>query len=366
MSDYGIVELAHFINFIVFIELMEELRINTGTKVSRILLEEKTSNLKNYLPGDRKIIVITDANIRRHYEKYFDIYKIIEIGQGEKNKTLATVEKIMGRLIDFEADRSTFIVGIGGGIVCDITGFAASIYMRGLRFGFVSTSLLSQVDASVGGKNGVNFKGFKNMIGVFRQPEFVICDLDMLKTLDRSEFIGGFAEIIKHGAIKDIKLFEFLEANYNKALDYDSEVLHRLVHDSIIIKSSVVQQDEKEKGERRKLNFGHTFGHAIEKLTKVNHGKAIAIGMNMAAQTSVNMGLLSLTDANRIKTLIEKMQLPLNLEIDRKSLFHAMKKDKKRKGEDIHLVLLKGIGNADIVNINYKVLEEIVNDLRLS
>ena len=345
---------------------MEELRLNTDTKVSRILLDEKISNLKNYLPANCKTIIITDSNIKKYYGNFIQGYPTIEIGQGERNKTLVTIDKIMNRLVDFEADRSTFIVGIGGGIVCDIAGFAASVYMRGLRFGFVSTTLLSQVDASVGGKNGVNYKGFKNMVGVFNQPEFVICDLEMLKTLDRSEFIGGFAEIIKHGAIKDFQLFEYLEKNYNKALQCDTEVMHRLIRDSIIIKSNVVQQDEREKGERRKLNFGHTFGHAIEKLTKLSHGKAIGIGMNMAAQASVRMGLLSVSDANRIKDLIEKMQLIVNLKIDKKSLFTSMKKDKKREGGDIHLVLLKGIGNAEVVNINYNVLEEIVNDLRLS
>jgi 3-dehydroquinate synthase len=345
---------------------MEELKIHTGSIVSRILLNEKIANLKNYIPLDHKIIVITDANIRKHYGKFFNEFNVIEIGQGEKNKTLGTIDYIMGKLVDFEADRSAFIVGIGGGIVCDITGFAASVYMRGLRFGFVSASLLSQVDASVGGKNGVNYKGYKNMVGIFNQPEFVICDLDMLKTLDRQEFIGGFGEIIKHGAIKDIHLFEFLEVNYKKALDYNTDVLHRLIRDSIIIKSNVVEQDEKEKGERRKLNYGHTFGHAIEKLTRLSHGKAIAIGMYLAAQASVKMGMLALTDLSRLKLLIENFQLPVKLKIDKTALFNAMKKDKKREGNEIHLVLLNGIGNAEVININYKVLEDIVNDLRLS
>ena len=345
---------------------MEEIKIHTGSNVSRILLNEKISNLNNYLPANRKIIIITDSNLKKHYGKFFEKFNVIEIRQGEKNKTLATVDKIIGKLVELEADRSAFIIGIGGGIVSDITGFAASIYMRGLSFGFVSTSLLSQVDASVGGKNGVNYKGFKNMVGVFNQPEFVICDLDMLQTLDRNEFIGGFAEIIKHGAIKDVKLFEFLESNFKKALDYNTDTLHRVIRDSIIIKSTVVEQDEKEKGERRKLNFGHTFGHAIEKLTKINHGKAIAIGMNMAAQASVKLGLLKSIEADRLKKLIENFQLPVRLSVDKTVLFNAMKKDKKREGSDIHLVLLKNLGSAEVVNINYKKLEEIVNDLRLS
>jgi 3-dehydroquinate synthase len=345
---------------------MEEIKINTGSVISRILLNESISNLKNYLPAGKNIIVITDANILKHYSKHIENYNVIEIGQGEKNKTLATIDKIMGKLVEFEADRSAFIIGIGGGIVCDVTGFAASVYMRGLRFGFVSTTLLSQVDASVGGKNGVNYKGFKNMVGVFNQPEFVICDLELFKTLDRNEYIGGFAEIIKHGAIKDINLFEFLEANYKSALDYNTDTLHRLIRDSVVIKSNVVEQDEKEKGERRKLNFGHTFGHAIEKLTKISHGKAIAIGMNLAAQASVKKGLLSSNEAERLRKLTENMQLPVKLTENKTALFNAMKKDKKREGSGIHLVLLEGLGNAVVVNINYNELEEMVNDLRLS
>jgi 3-dehydroquinate synthase len=342
---------------------MEELKINTGTAISKILIGESISNLRNHLPSKSKTIIITDANLIKHYSKHFEGFDVIEIGLGEQNKTLSTIDFIMGRLVELEADRSTFIVGVGGGIISDITGFAASIYMRGLRFGFVTTSLLSQVDASVGGKNGVNFKGFKNMVGVFNQPEFVICDFEMLTTLDKNEFIGGFAEIIKHGAIKDISLFEYLEANYDKALNYDNEVLHKLVHDSIVIKSKVVEQDEREKGERRKLNFGHTFGHAIEKLVQINHGQAVAIGMCFAAKASVKKGLLKQEECNRLEKLIKNMQLPVALDIDSTNLFNAMKKDKKREGGEIHLVLLESLGNAVVLNFTYKELEEIIYDL---
>lgn len=343
---------------------MEEIKIKTGTAISRILIGESISNLKKYLPTESKTIIITDSNLIKNYSQYFKGFDVIETGLGEKNKTLSTIDYITGRLVESEADRSTFIVGVGGGIVSDITGFAASIYMRGLRFGFVTTSLLSQVDASVGGKNGVNYKGFKNMVGVFNQPEFVICDFDMLKTLDRTEFIGGFAEIIKHGAIKDISLFEYLETNYNKALNYDTNVLHKMVRESIIIKSKVVEQDEREKGERRKLNFGHTFGHAIEKLTSISHGQAVAIGMCFAAKASVKKGLLKQSEYDRLEKLIKNMQLPASLDIDSTSLFNAMKKDKKREGGEIHLVLLESLGKALVINYTYKELEELIYDLR--
>jgi 3-dehydroquinate synthase len=226
---------------------MEEITIQTGTATSRILLGESIANLIKYIPAGKKAIVITDPNLKRLYGKFFEGLNIIEIEPGENHKTLSTIDFIMGQLVDVEADRTSFIVGVGGGIISDITGFAASIYMRGLPFGFVTTSLLSQVDASVGGKNGVNYKGFKNMVGVFNQPEFVICDTTLLKTLDRNEFIGGFAEIIKHGAIKDLALLNYIEANAEKALNYDDIVLQRLIRDSILIKSKVVEQDEDRK-----------------------------------------------------------------------------------------------------------------------
>jgi 3-dehydroquinate synthase len=343
---------------------MEELKINTGTAISRILLGESFKNFKHYIPPGKKIIVITDVNLNKHYGKYFNDFSVIEIGTGEQIKTLATVEYIIDQLIVHEADRSGFILGVGGGIVTDIVGFIASVYMRGLMFGFVSTSLLSMVDASVGGKNGVNFRGFKNMIGVFNQPEFVICDFEMLATLEKEEFIGGFAEIIKHGAIKDIELFGYLEKNYNKALECDKGVLHRLVRDSILIKSKVVEQDEREKGERKKLNFGHTFGHAIEKLTSLSHGKSVAIGMCLASRLSVLKNRLTESDAKRLISLIERMGLPVSMDVDLNELLGAMKKDKKREGGDIHMILLKGLGNAIIENFTYNDLEEIIYDLR--
>ena len=353
-----------FTTFVDFENKMEEIQLNTGTKISRLLVGESIANLNKYIPAGKKTVIITDSNIRKYYGQYLNSFDVIEIGMGEQNKTLATMDFIMEKLVDFEADRSTFIVGIGGGIISDITGFAASIYMRGLRFGFVTSTLLSQVDASVGGKNGVNFHGFKNMVGVFNQPEFVICDLNMLKTLDRHEFIGGFGEIIKHGAIKDLSLFEFLENNYAKALNYDEAALLRVVRDSVIIKSKVVEADEHEKGERRKLNFGHTFAHGLEKIMTISHGQAVAVGMVMAAEASVKKGLLKAEEALRLKTLIEKMQLPVTVSVDKNALFNAMKKDKKREGTGVHLILLKSIGNAEVVNISYNELEEIIHDLR--
>ena len=338
---------------------MKTIEIKGSGNNSTILIGEKLQNLEKYIPAG-SMIVITDTNLWDIYHDKIPNCNVIKIGTGEKEKTLDTVCRIYEKLVEAEADRSSFLVGIGGGIVCDITGFVASTYMRGLKFGFVSSTLLSQVDASVGGKNGVNFKGYKNMVGVFNQPEFVICDIDLLKTLPPRELSNGFAEIVKHAAIADINYFKFIEENYSTALDLDKSILEKLVYDSVVIKASVVNRDEKEKGERRKLNFGHTLGHAIEKTAGVHHGEAVSAGMVAAATLSVKKGLLPAKDAERIKRLLDKLQLPISITVPRKALLNALRKDKKREGNNIHFILLNGLGNAIVEKISIKELETIL------
>ncbi|MBW1829699.1 MAG: 3-dehydroquinate synthase, partial [Deltaproteobacteria bacterium] len=283
---------------------MRTLEIKGITGTSRIMVGERLENLKDYIPAD-KFVIITDKNVGQIYGKDFPECEIIQISTGEKIKNIETLQYIYEKLLALEADRSVFIIGIGGGIVCDIAGFIASTYLRGVRFGFVSSTLLAQVDASVGGKNGVNFHGYKNMIGNFNQPEFVICDMNLLKTLPKREVLCGFGEIAKHAFIGDAGMCEFLEENYKKALNLDEEVITRLVYDSVVIKSTIVNRDEREEGERKKLNFGHTFGHAIEKTTDILlHGEAISVGMVVASHLSASKGLLSKQDVERIETLL--------------------------------------------------------------
>lgn len=343
--------------------MMDELIIKTELGESKLLLGESINNLSRYLL-DSKVVVITDSNVREHYEDFFpEEADVIEIGLGEKNKTIETLQYIFDKFIEFEVDRSSFIVGIGGGIVCDITGFAASIYMRGLKFGFVSTTLLSQVDASIGGKNGVNFRGFKNMIGVFNQPAFVICDFNMLMTLPEEEYIAGFAEIIKHALIRNNDMFLFLEENVKDAREYDLKVIHRLVYDSLVIKSDVVSKDEKESGLRRLLNFGHTIGHAIEKSTGVIHGYAVSVGMALASKISEKYGYISKNDVKRIEDIIRAFGLPVEMPFDKKEVVQYMLRDKKREKQVINFVFLNKIGDAKFEAIAVNKLEEIINDL---
>jgi 3-dehydroquinate synthase len=339
---------------------METLTVRGNTGVSSIHVGEAIEHLPEYLAG-RDVVIITDENVGKLYQPNFPEGDVIRIGTGEKIKNLDTVKHIIGQLIECGADRSTFIVGIGGGIVCDIAGFVASIYLRGIEFGFVATTLLAQVDASVGGKNGVNLAGYKNMIGIFNQPEFVICDPDLLKTLPRKELLCGFAEIVKHAVIADSKMFAFLEDNYQNAVQLDRAVIERLIIRSVEIKAAIVNKDEKEGGERRKLNFGHTFGHAVEKSEGIPHGEAVSLGMRVAAELSVRKGLLSSRKADRIKGLLANLSLPVERKINRSRVIEALYKDKKREKDLIRFVLLEDIGRAVVKEIPVKDLEALVD-----
>lgn len=341
---------------------MRELKIRGTTGDSTLYIGESLQNLKDCVPPG-KTVIITDSNVRHFYYKEFPPAEIIETGTGEKTKNLDTVQTLYKRLMELEVDRSSFIVGIGGGIVCDITGFVASTYLRGVRFGFVSSTLLSQVDASVGGKNGVNFGGYKNMVGVFNQPEFVICDMRLLETLPKKELLCGLAEIVKHAAIGDAALFSYLETHCEKALRLDHEVIERLVWDSVALKSTVVNRDEKEAGERRKLNFGHTFGHAIEKTAGVPHGEAISVGMVIASALSEKRGHLSAEDAKRVESLLKRLGLPTRLQLNGEKVLEALRKDKKRQSENIHFVLLQSLGHAIVEKISIKELETVIEEM---
>lgn len=340
---------------------------------SSIHVGERLSNISTYIPPGVTPIIITDENIKALYGEKFPKGPVLTIGTGESIKTLATVEELLGKLIALSCDRGSFILGIGGGIVTDIVGFVASIFLRGVRFGFVSTSLLAQVDASVGGKNGVNLSAFKNMVGVFNQPEFVICDIDLLETLPKTEISNGLAEIVKHGLIYDAALLSFLEDNLQKALDLDQDTIFRLVADSVAIKSRVVQLDEREAGERRKLNFGHTIGHAVEKLNqkKLNqknpdqtgHGRAVSLGMVAAAMFSQKKGMIDQTDVDRITTLLKALNLPVELDYKADQIIETASRDKKKQGSNLYFVFLETLGTARVEKISYAEMNEFIRSV---
>jgi 3-dehydroquinate synthase len=336
----------------------------TGSNgTSKILVGESLSQVEHYL-GDRKFVIITDENLHALYKDQFpETNRFVVIGTGESIKTLDTVETLYDKFLDWELDRSSVVLAIGGGVVCDIAGFAASTYLRGINFGFVSTTLLAQVDASVGGKNGVNFQGYKNIIGTFNQPEFVLIDFTMLKTLESRKLGCGFAEAIKHGAIADADLFDFMESHAEEIMQLVPQGIERIVNDSIIIKSGIVNNDEKEHGERRKLNFGHTFGHAIEKTLGLPHGESIALGMVVASQLSKKFCGLPNQDAERLIKLLARYHLPVTTDAAPAQLKNAIRKDKKRYGDSIKFVLLERIGQCVIQDVSLTQLEAAIESI---
>lgn len=329
---------------------------------SRIIIGESLEAVPEYVPLARTVIV-TDETVSRLFGARFPEAAQITVGCGEEIKTLETASWIYRELIRLEADRASFLLGIGGGVVCDLTGFVASTYLRGLRFGFAPTTLLAQVDASVGGKNGVNLDGYKNMIGLFNQPEVVLCDLDLLPSLTPADVGCGLAEIVKHGAIADAELFGYLEAHADEALQLDRTVVERLVADSVLIKSSIVNRDEREAGERRKLNFGHTFGHAVEKTIGAPHGEAVSRGMVLAGLLSVRRGWLAEAELQRLVSLLERLGLPTEVGAAVEPMLEALGKDKKREDGSIRFVLLQAIGEAVVEPIPLHEIREAAKEM---
>ena len=327
-----------------YVTMKYSIQVKDRSVVVGFLAEE----LPRLLPKGR-VVVISDINMDRHYHSLLAQYDHVLISQGETSKTLHTVDKIYRQFIEMGVDRSTFVLGIGGGIVTDVTGFVASTYMRGLEFGFISTTLLGQVDASVGGKNGVNVDGYKNMVGTFNQPRFVICDVGMLSTLSMREFRTGLAEMIKASVIADQCLFERLEQVSLQNLREDNQLLSELVYRAIKVKADIVERDEREAGDRRKLNLGHTLAHAIEKCSsKMNHGEAVAVGLSLISDAACRRAILSRQDKERIDGLLSKFGFELTPLVELRRLLKEVKKDKKSEGDYIHIVLPEKIGSCRV------------------
>jgi 3-dehydroquinate synthase len=306
-----------------------------------------------------RVVAITDPNVRSlHGARFPEVCGVIEIGQGESTKTLSTVASIYERFLELELDRSSFVVAIGGGIVCDVAAFAAATWMRGIPFGLVPTTLIAQADAGVGGKNGVNLHEYKNLVGTFCQPRFCYCDPSFLATLPERELRFGLAEVIKHGAIGDPDLFSFVEQELGALLGRAPAALERVVDASLRLKAAIVARDETERGERRLLNFGHTVGHAIERVAGMAHGEAVSIGMAAAARLSVRRGLLGADEAGRLQALLTRAGLPTRLPVAPAELMDAIRRDKKREGAAVRMALLSRIGRADLAEVGFQEIEE--------
>jgi len=340
---------------------MHQLKLTTPAGATEIVVGELLSSRLQTL--ELEPILLIDENVLVQYHDIFEPFRSVIIPSGESNKTLQTVEAIYRELVTIEADRSTLMVGVGGGLATDVAGFVASTFLRGTPFGFISTTLLGQVDASIGGKNGVNLDGYKNMVGNIRQPSFVWCDLSLLGTLDTREYVSGIAEVIKYGLIRDIHFLEYLEEHMESLLNQEMGVLEHVVSTSASIKTDVVQQDEKEADLRKMLNFGHTIGHAIERNKAILHGEAVGMGMLLAARLSHLQGLLSAPEVDRVEQMLLSAGLPAQMNLDPEEIYQNIRKDKKKSGEDVHFVLLKGLGNTSIRPIPLQELKSMVHDL---
>ena len=326
---------------------MERIFINTPAAKSEIIVGQPWESVGELLP-ESGAVIITDDNINHLYGDRFPDLPVFSVKPGEESKKLSVIENLAGKLLDSGIDRAGFILAIGGGVVCDLAGFLASVYMRGIRCGFVSASLLSQVDASTGGKNGVNLGASKNMIGTIRQPEFVICDPAMLLTLPEDEYLSGLSELIKTAVIGDKDLFEIIENSHKQILDRDCDLLTMLVTKAVSFKSMVVSEDENETGLRRILNFGHTYGHAIELQRSVKHGFAVASGMELASEFSFEKGFVSALEKDKIISMLNRFHLLDRKFITDTEMEDLIMHDKKKSGSSIHFVFTEGIGQASV------------------
>ncbi len=306
-------------------------------------------------------IIISDENVFTKNEKKFKGWRTIILPSGEINKTQSTTTAVIEQLIGLGANRKTTLIGVGGGVITDITGYVGAVYMRGIKFGFVPTSILAMVDAAIGGKNGVDVGLYKNMVGVIHQPSFLLYDYSLLKSLPKEEWVNGFAEIIKHACIKDAPMFKMLEQKKLADFQKDASLLNKLIQRNALLKSKVVQEDEFELGNRKLLNFGHTLGHAIENEYNLPHGHAVAIGMVAAAYLSRDIAGFKAPE--KIVSLIEKYGLPAFAQFDAVKALQMMMADKKRINDVIHFVLLEKIGKAFIKPLTIKQIQPVVEEL---
>lgn len=300
-----------------------------------------------------KIFIITDQNIAPLFLKKIENLPIeivsIVLPSGEKEKHIKTIQKIWNAMRNAQCDRKSLVINLGGGVICDMGGFAASTYMRGIDFINIPTTLLAQVDASIGGKTGINFSGIKNLIGTFNQPVGVVIDTQTLTTLPKRELLSGYAEIIKHGLIKNKTYFEKVTAKH--PLKFTQDEMIDIIAESCKIKADIVQNDKTENNTRKLLNFGHTIGHAIEALsldtsTPLLHGEAISIGMLVEAKISYHLNLLSLSDLQKIKQALLNAELPVSVNVRKDEILEKIKLDKKNERGRVNFTLLNGIGTA--------------------
>lgn len=328
-----------------------------------IVIEKNDGGLAGELEklnvSERKLCIVTESTVGSFYaERIRELLtpiacqvEVFTFPAGEANKNLATVQKLYEFLILHKFDRKDLLLALGGGVVGDLTGYAAATYLRGVDFVQLPTSLLAQVDSSIGGKTGVDFDSYKNMVGAFYQPKLVYMNLEALRTLPEREYLSGMGEVIKHGLIKDISYYEWLFSHMAGIRERDLDTLEQMITVSCKIKREVVERDPKEKGERALLNFGHTLGHAIERLMNFSllHGECVGLGMLTSCQIGISRGQLTEQEYQRVFDLLKGLGMPVSIEgVSAKEIVAVSKNDKKMEKGNIKFVLLKQLGEAYI------------------
>lgn len=361
---------------------MKTLKIDLGSRSYNIVIGDgllaKAGEYVKPLLSMPKVIIITDDQVAPLYLKPLEhalklhgiTANAIILKAGEKTKSFSELEALINKIFECQPERKTTLIALGGGVIGDITGFAASIVLRGIPFIQIPTTLLAQVDSSVGGKTGINNQFGKNLVGSFYQPKAVLIDVEMLSSLDQRQFLSGYAEVVKYGLIKDAAFFNWLEENSVKILAKDKEALQHMVEVSCYVKAHIVASDEKENNVRALLNFGHTFGHALEAVTGYSdslfHGEAVAIGMVMAAHLSCKLGLCTQADYLAIKNHLSKIGLrtslkEINVKLDIQKIIEAMAQDKKISEGKMVFVVLKKMGEAILKSdIDSRLVKEIL------
>lgn len=344
---------------------MQKLRVSLAERSYDVLvgidLLPRLGELISPVLPPRRAAVVTDSNVRPIYwdkaraslsSSGFEP-QVIEVPAGEESKSLQMAERLYGGFIEFNTDRTSAIIALGGGMVGDLAGFAAATFMRGVPYVQVPTSLLAQIDSSVGGKVAVNLKSGKNLVGAFYQPRIVIADITVLKTLPRDELLGGMAEAVKYGVIMDAELFDFVESHSAALLALNPEPLEKIVTWCCRLKAQVVERDETESGMRSILNFGHTLGHALESIQAyrgLKHGHAVAVGMVFAARLAFKLGKCSESTLARLKSLLEKIGLSTGIPrgLSPHQVIAFMQRDKKARAGELRWVLPARIGSVEI------------------
>ncbi len=343
--------------------------ISTKIIVERDSLKQLNNIIEDLQPY--KIGIITDPliaefwlpTIKASLDRLGIPIHIIIVKRGEKAKTFNVYKKVLKELINFGFTRKSMLVGFGGGSICDLTGFVASTYMRGIPLILVPTTLLAQVDASIGGKNGIDYIG-KNMIGTFYHPLKIIIDPNLLRTLDKKDYKSGLAEIVKSAIIKDESFFNELERNAKKLNDPSSDIIEKVIARSVQLKTEIVEMDHKENGLRMILNYGHTIGHALEKNSdfRMRHGYAVSIGMVVESFIATKVLGLPESDAFRISNLLKSLGLPIKLSSNLEMLIKSMEYDKKFWYNKPLMALPKKIGHVELINVSYEVIKECLRE----